>query len=181
LNARRPELLAAALTIWRWGRQQTDLKQGLPIASFETWGKWCRDPLIALGCADPVERVRQAKQADPRRRQMAELFEIWQHHHGCSAVTVAGLAPEVADVLDPQQRGRQHRAARLQSMTGMRIAGCVLEREAAAGKWGASTYAVRKITVGQTIPAPPNPPAPKPPMVPMPMSTEGRARWQAEL
>ena len=143
LGARRPELLAAVLTIWRWGRQ-TELKQGLPIASFETWGRWCRDPLIALGCADPVERVRQAKQADPKRRQMAELFHVWQHHHGCSPVPVAGLAPEVVDVLDPQQRGRQHRAARLQSMTGMRIAGCVLQRQAAAGKWGAATYAIRK-------------------------------------
>ena len=31
------ELLAALLTIWRWGRITTDIKSGLTLGSFEQW------------------------------------------------------------------------------------------------------------------------------------------------
>ena len=61
VTARRKELLAALLTIWRWGRIATDIKPGLPLGSFEQWGHWVRDPLVALGCQDPVARVSEAK------------------------------------------------------------------------------------------------------------------------
>jgi hypothetical protein len=53
IRSRRAELVGAVLTIWRWGRQ-TDLVSGLPLGGFEQWASWCRDPLLALGCADPV-------------------------------------------------------------------------------------------------------------------------------
>ena len=51
IELRRNELLAAALTIWRWGRQNSgQIPNGKPLGSFETWAEWCRDPLLALGC-----------------------------------------------------------------------------------------------------------------------------------
>ncbi len=53
IKRRRKELLAAILTIWRWGRTSPVIKQGMPIGSFETWAAWCRDPLLTLGCPDP--------------------------------------------------------------------------------------------------------------------------------
>jgi hypothetical protein len=65
---RRRELLAALLTIWRWGRIRVDIKPGLPLGSFEQWCRWVRDPLLALGCQDPVERVSEAKERDGRRQ-----------------------------------------------------------------------------------------------------------------
>jgi hypothetical protein len=64
IKARRPELLAAVLTIWRWGRLNS-LRQGQSLGSFEQWGYWCRDPFLALGCADPVARLSQMKTEDP--------------------------------------------------------------------------------------------------------------------
>jgi hypothetical protein len=137
----RADLLSAILTIWRWGRQN-DLKPGLPFNSYEEWGKWCRDPLVALGCADPVERVRQAKQADPKRQYLANLFGIWQAQHGHAAMKVSELAEEVIAVLDPQGRGRQYCAQRLRSMIGTRADGSVLTWQPPAGKWGAATYAL---------------------------------------
>ena len=59
----RPKLLSDLLTIWRWGRRNAaELKRGQPLGSFETWAEWCRDPLVTLGCCDPVERIIEAKQ-----------------------------------------------------------------------------------------------------------------------
>jgi hypothetical protein len=73
---RRGELLGAALTIWRWGRQMGDtLPQGLPLGSFSQWTRWCRDPLLALGCRDPAERIALLKADDPRRRALIEAFD----------------------------------------------------------------------------------------------------------
>jgi hypothetical protein len=50
VTVRRKELLAALLTIWRWGRTATDIEAGLPLGSFTQWCRWVRDPLLALGC-----------------------------------------------------------------------------------------------------------------------------------
>ena len=60
----RDELVAALLTIWRWGRLHEDLPAGRPLGSFEQWGRWVRDPLVALGCKDAAERVAEAKEQD---------------------------------------------------------------------------------------------------------------------
>ena len=179
LNTRRGELLCALLTIWRWGRQNK-LSTGLPFASFETWACWCRDPLVALGCADPIERVRQAKQADPKRRAMAELFERWSKIHDAAPMTVAALDPAVVALLDPQDRGRQFRAARLLSMTGMRIDGRLMHRQEPAGKWGAATYAVISAAPESPV-VPPTSAEAIPPMHPMPPPTEGTGNWRSEL
>jgi hypothetical protein len=71
---RRRELLATLLTIWRWGRITVDMKPGLPLGSFEQWCRWVRDPLLALGCQDPVGRVSEAKERDGGRQAAADLF-----------------------------------------------------------------------------------------------------------
>ena len=83
--AERANLLAAALTIWRWGRQ-TQPKPGKPIGSYEVWAQWCRDPLLALGMRDPVDRLAEIKAADPKRRELtrhlrAMVDQPRRHHH----------------------------------------------------------------------------------------------------
>src|SRR5262249_31198129 len=51
----RPQLLERILTIWRWGRLHPDqLKRGLSLRSYWQWADWTRDPLMTLGCSDPV-------------------------------------------------------------------------------------------------------------------------------
>lgn len=82
VTARRPELLAALLTIWRWGRTAAGVKPGLTLGSFEQWGRWVRDPLLALGCQDPAERVSEAKERDGRRQAVGELFTLWWEKYG---------------------------------------------------------------------------------------------------
>lgn len=108
IRARRTSLLTAALTIWRWGRQNTaSLARGLPLGSFEDWAEWVRDPLLTLGCRDPVEQVRALKANDPRRMSIVEQFTTWWAHHKDQPVTAAKLAEPVVKLIDPQSRGRQ--------------------------------------------------------------------------
>ena len=100
--------MAALLTIWRWGRIATDIKPGKALGSFEQWCSWVRDPLLALGCQDPVERVSEAKQRDGRRQEVVDLFTLWWEKHGDRPVTVSQLHDDVRQVADPQGRGRQY-------------------------------------------------------------------------
>jgi hypothetical protein len=143
VTTRRKELLAALLTIWRWGRVTPDIDTGLPLGSFEQWCRWVRDPLLALDCRDPVERVNEAKERDGRRQAMADLFAIWWERHGDCPTAERDLHDAVRQVLDPQARGRQFRASQLEKLAGARVAGFILTRQAPAGKWGATTYALK--------------------------------------
>ena len=144
VTARRTELLTALLTIWRWGRIATDIKAGLSLGSFEQWCRWVRDPLLALGCQDPAERVTEAKERDGRRQALADLFAIWWERHRDQPVAVRQLHDDVRQAADPQGHGRQYLAAQLEKLAGTRMAGFVFTRQAPAGKWGAATYALKR-------------------------------------
>jgi hypothetical protein len=139
----RAELLASVLTIWRWGRQNTGaLRQGRPLGSFETWGDWCRDPLLTPDCRDPVERIESLKSNDPRRQRIAELFRLWWDNHASSPIKANQLADPVRATIDPQGRGRQYIATYLSRLAGTHAGGLVLVRQDPAGKWTAATYAL---------------------------------------
>ena len=141
VGARRAELLAALLTIWRWGRQaDEDIQEGRPLGSFSPWCRWVRNPLLDLGCRDPVERVGEAKERDGRRQQVAELFAIWWEIHKALPVKASELHDDVKKVADPQDRGRQYLASYLEKLAGTRMAGFVLTRQASAAKWAVATY-----------------------------------------
>ena len=97
--AARPDLLAAALTIWRWGRQ-IQSKVGIPLGSYEVWAQWCRDPLLALGMRDPVDRIAEIKAADPRRRALVAIFEQWWVHHNNTIIRAKDIHQEVIKLID---------------------------------------------------------------------------------
>jgi hypothetical protein len=200
VSKRRPELLAACLTIWRWGRLQ-NLEPGLPLGSFEQWCKWVRDPLLALGCQDPVARVHEAKSRDNKRQQVAEFFNAWYEHFGDQPVALRELPETLNALIDPQNRGRQFVAAQVQKLTGTRLSGYLLTRQRPPGSWGVTTYALKV-----TSPVPPTlngdslastPPyavqeseasGPMPPMPPMPLpvaeeviAASDPQRWRIKL
>jgi len=143
---RRPELLAALLTIWRWGRLTSDIRPGRTLGSFPTWCGWVRDPLFALGCQDPVKGISDAKKLDSRRQVIAELFAKWWEHHQDSPMALSDLDEAMKHVVDPQGRGRQYLARLIGNLAVTRLAGLVLTRQAAAGYWGAATYALKSTT-----------------------------------
>jgi hypothetical protein len=133
--ARRSELLGACLTIWRWGRQNK-MAGGQPMGSFEVRAQWCRDPLLTLGCKDPVARGDEIRAKDPVRRAIVETYEMWWLKHQNGWVRAAELAPEVIETIDQNATRRidgslaynRQRVTRwLASHTGTRIGGYVLE------------------------------------------------------
>jgi hypothetical protein len=137
----RPELLGAVGTIWRWGRQRAGaLPAGAPLGSFAEWCRQVRDPLLALGIRDPVERIAEIKAADPRRIAVAELFAAWEEHHRDHPVRAADLAEPVRSALDPKGLGRQYLVRRLRELVGTRYAGRVLVAIRSGGRWSAAKY-----------------------------------------
>jgi hypothetical protein len=146
ISARRTELLSAALTIWRWGRQNDrTIPSGRPLGSYEIWCRWVRDPLLALGCADPVKRIAQIKARDPLRQRNAVLFKKWWECHNNRPVSAAELHEEVQRLIDPHGRGRQFIAVALTRLTGTRAGGFALTRQDSVGKWGHATYALETV------------------------------------
>lgn len=70
----------------------TALPAGRAWGSFTDWARWCRDPLLALGCADPVQRVADAKAKAPRRQHAIFTFAAWWEAHGDRPMAVSDLA-----------------------------------------------------------------------------------------
>src|SRR5262249_50780350 len=133
VHAERPRLLADALTIWRWGRQSR-LPGGKPLGSFELWCEWCRDPLLALGCRDPVDRIAQIKAQDPQRQKMTSIFEAWWLAHGDMLIKANDVDVTVIELIDDKairkgdgelQYNRQFVAGFLKRHVGTRVAGYV--------------------------------------------------------
>jgi hypothetical protein len=176
----RAKLLGAVLTIWRFGRQNAaGLDRGKPLGSFETWAEWCRDPLLTLGCCDPVERIDFLKSKDPQRQRVAELFTKWWEKHGSSPKAVNDLDYQVTAIVDPQGRGRQYLAVVISGLAGTRAAGFVMSRQPSAGRWTAATYALTQDPDGSYAPCHPShgPNGSTPhPMGPMPDDDENEDR-----
>ena len=171
IAARRAGLLIAALMIWRWGRlNENAIPHGRALGNYETWTRWVRDPLLALGCADPVERISLIKTRDPERQRNVAIFEDWWTHHGDKPVTANELCESTQNLIDPLGRSRQFVASALVRLAGTRVGGYVLTRQAAAGKWSAATYALKRVTVDQTE----SPMTPMHPMPPMPTGSSPR-------
>lgn len=143
VQAARPAALAAALTVWRWGRQNPkELTRGRRLGSFEQWAEWVRDPLLTLGCADPVDRILEAKASDPQRKRVAELFEAWFDGHHTIKIKAKDLKDDVREIADPAGRGRQFLSSYLDKLDGTRAAGFVFRRYPPNGKWGTSLFGV---------------------------------------
>jgi hypothetical protein len=124
--ARRGELLSDCLTVWRWGRQQSNLKRGLPFGSYERWAAWVRDPLLALGCDDPVKGVQDARDRDPHRVNIAALFAEWRFRHGGDWQKADELHPAVRRMVDEKERVPAIRQ-KLSQMANTRLGGFRLE------------------------------------------------------
>lgn len=140
IKAQRADLRGAVLTIWRWGRQNS-LKPGMPLGSFERWSSWCRDPLLALGCVDPVQRAADTKSEDPHRQRIFEFLQAWYAQHGSKPVKLRDLDARVSAVLGGS---RQNLATFTRNLEGARVGGFVMTVTRPRGRWGTADYAVHR-------------------------------------
>jgi len=144
ITAQRTELLQAALTIWRFGRQNAaTLTRGQPLGGFEEWSAWARDPLLALGCHDPVTEIAKMKTSDPIRLETVEIFQAWWEHHKDGAVIANDLDHAVKVLLVPKAKepSRQAVASRVANLDGTRLAGFHLtSNKENRGRWTTISY-----------------------------------------
>ena len=155
VSRQRVELLGAALTILRWGRQNiAKLKRGRPLGGFEQWASWVRDPALALGCKDPVAGIADLTASDPNRLATVEIFEAWWQHHQANSVEASQLhdAVQVLLVTDPKKRSRQNVAARVARLAGTQVGGFRLtSNRGDKGRWTALSYQLVQVSQDETI------------------------------
>jgi hypothetical protein len=155
IKNRQAELLQAVLTIWRWGRLAgIKSKSSAPLGGFERWTAWVRDPLVALGCQDPVTRIANLKASDPDRLLVVEIFRIWWKYHRDDYVKGNDLCDAVKALLVPdrKKRTRQAVASRLRKLGGTRLAGFHLtsnKDDENKGKWSGITYRLIRLNAGE--------------------------------
>jgi hypothetical protein len=115
VTARRPELLAALLTIWRWGRQ-TPSVQGTRLGASVNGA--AGSAIRSLPLVVRIRQISEAKERDEHRQVIADLFRIWWKHHREPPVAVRQLRDDIKQVLDQQGHDRQYLAAKLRNSPG---------------------------------------------------------------
>ena len=90
----RAAYLSAALTIVKYGAEQraqmgSPAASAPPLASFQRWSELIREPLIALGMADPC--ITQDAADDPEIDDLRAVFVLWHAQHGDKLMTVAEI------------------------------------------------------------------------------------------
>ena len=93
-----------------------------------------RDPLLALGCKDPVDRISELKINDPKRQETVAFFMLWFDKHGEHWVKASDLDLQVRILANMREKGDNWQAvtAYIDNRVGSRLAGLVLERQKTA-------------------------------------------------
>jgi putative DNA primase/helicase len=93
----RGKYIKAALTIPLAYIAAGGPRQKTPLASFTGWSRIVRDPLLWLGCADPVSSQVKLRITDPVRENRGQVFKVWRNEfHTNQPCTV----PEIAEAAD---------------------------------------------------------------------------------
>ena len=111
---RRPELIAAGLTLMRAYLCACDnLPKVKPWGRFEHWSRFCREPLLWLGLSDPCESYSSIAATDPARLEHLQMVNLWRGtfgfdaHTAREAITAAvGGAGDLRDFLENIARDR---------------------------------------------------------------------------
>ena len=106
IRDKRPELLAAALTIGRAFilAAQKDRTLVLPAkpSGFTEWSAFVRSPLVWLGMADPVQTQVGLAAEDPAREVLAGVLRAWHLLSKGEPCTLADILKLSSNVLDTE-------------------------------------------------------------------------------
>jgi putative DNA primase/helicase len=94
---RRPQLVAAVLTILRAYHVAELPGKPAPLGSFETWSDRVRGALLWLDCADPVETMAEVRESDPETSQLRQVMTAWRETFGSEAITVSQLVKKAME------------------------------------------------------------------------------------
>jgi hypothetical protein len=122
---KRPNLVKSVLPIIRAYLSATE-EDGLEapttsaVGSFELWDRYVRQPLVWLGCKDPMISQTEIRDEDPAGSDIAEVFEAWFETYGDQPVTTADVLGHVdglrqARAFSAVQNGIKERTARLEA------------------------------------------------------------------
>lgn len=93
----RGKYISAALTIIRaWitaGRPRSACKA---LAGFEDWSDLCRQPLLWLGCQDPMTSLFESMSDDPDREILGRLLTAWQATFGNKPAMVRDAVDKIS-------------------------------------------------------------------------------------
>jgi len=89
VRVNRAKYVSLALTVIRaWicaGKPMTPCK---PLASFNQWSDWVRQPLLWLGHPDPATSVFEQLAQDPDRETLGRLLHAWHEAFGTSPAPI---------------------------------------------------------------------------------------------
>lgn len=100
LRENRNAYVSDALTIiLAWLNSGVQPHECKPLASYERWSLWCRQPLLWLGHDDPAASVFSTMQEDPEAETLGAILHEWHELFGDKpmlvrdAITIAGCQP----------------------------------------------------------------------------------------
>lgn len=129
------------------------LKAGKPLGSYELWCQWARDPLLALGMRDPIERLAEIKEADPKRRAVRDFFDVWWAAHADMLIKASDVSEEVITIIDDKARrkedgtlqfSRQRVASHLEGLKSTRAGGYAFVQIKTGGTRPIAQYKLQK-------------------------------------
>ncbi len=100
VRERRPDYVAAVLTILRAWHVAGRPDEPAPLGSFEQWSSLVRGALMWLGAADPVETMAAMRQSDPERESLRAVMVGWRAAIGPDRTTVAQVIRKAAETKD---------------------------------------------------------------------------------
>lgn len=135
IKQRRPELVAAALTILRaYHLEGNKIKLGV-LQSFEAWSRRVRDPLVWLGMPDVVASQDVAREEDPDRAGILAVLGWWQEVIGEAYVTANEVSERANEQMYSPTPNKLFRHSEFRNALLAVTGGGATVNTTALGKW----------------------------------------------
>lgn len=98
MTTHRARLVVAGLTIIRAYLVHGEGTEVPNWGRFEAWSKLCREPLVWLGCKDPVASLQALEQDDPQRQELLQVITAWRKAVGGDEQTATQIIQQAEHI-----------------------------------------------------------------------------------